>query len=53
MGDKALYNSTFSFQTVFVVGGKVDFYGDLVYKFRGVKGEANFNLSGLKIVKRL
>ena len=29
------------------------FYGDLVYKFRRVKGEANFISSGSKIVKRL
>ena len=29
------------------------FYGDLVYKLRRVKCEANFVLSGLKIVKRL
>ena len=29
------------------------FYGDLVYKLRTVKGEANFILSGSKIVKRL
>ena len=30
-----------------------DFYGDFVYKLRRVKGEANFILSGSKIVKRL
>ena len=29
------------------------FYGDLVYKLRRVKGEANFISSGSKIVKRL
>ena len=29
------------------------FYGDLVYKLRGVKGEANLISSGSKIVKRL
>ena len=29
------------------------YYGDLVYKLRRVKGEANFITSGLKIVKRL
>ena len=29
------------------------FYGDLVYKIRRVKGEANFISSGSKIVKRL
>ena len=29
------------------------FYGDLFYKLRRVKGEANFVLSGSKIVKRL
>ena len=29
------------------------FYGDLIYKLRGVKGEANFISSGSKIVKRL
>ena len=29
------------------------FYGDLVYKFRWIKGETNFISLGLKIVKRL
>ena len=29
------------------------FYGDLIYKLRRVKGEANFISSGSKIVKRL